>query len=304
MSEAELVEMGLNRDEDLKCKSCAAPLFLVLQMDCPWSGEEGFFDRVMYVFGCNSRICTESQGSKAWTAFVIQLPSQKVKDAAKEKPQQVNLWDAVMLGASDKPKAQSIAEEVSELTIKDASFYDKSYPVGFTPMRLHICEEMIYEETKKRVTEVEESIPAAFAVNEGEEWVGEAYESSHPMGVDKAFLAFQKRVSSYPRQCVRFSPTGKPLLFHQESLGSAGTCATCGQERVFELQLMPAILSLLPCNEEKHLSHLKAEQRGQHPIFGDAMEWGTVMVFTCGTCSRSPKPTLIRASTHTQIESV
>jgi pre-rRNA-processing protein TSR4 len=215
----------------------------------------------------------------------------------------MNLWDAVMLG-SDKPS--DIVKEVAELSIKDAAFCDKAYPVGFPPTRLHICEEMIYEkETKKRVAEVEESIPAAYAVNDGEEWVGEAYESSHPMGVDKAFLAFQKRIASYPRQCVRFSPAGRPLLFHQETLSSQpGSCSTCGQARVFELQLMPAILSLLPCNDEKHLGHLKPEQRGQHPIFGDAMEWGTVMVFSCGTCSRPTRPTLIRASTHTQIETV
>lgn len=306
MSEADLLELGLDREKDLKCKSCAAPLFLVLQMDCPWSGEESFFDRVMYVFGCNSRICTETQGSKAWTSFVIQLP--KVKEAA-AKPQQMNLWDAVMLGGGKPTASDDISQEVSQMTIKDASFHDKSYPVGFPPMRLHICEEMIYEPSKKSVhiedeDEVDEDIPDAFAVKDGEEWVGESYENSHPMGVDKAFLTFQKRVASYPRQCVRFSPTSKPLLFHQETLGPAGSCSNCGQERIFELQLMPAILSLLPCNDEKYLGHLKAELRGQHPIFGDAMEWGTVMVFTCGTCSRSPKATLIRASTHTQIESI
>ncbi len=291
-----LASLGITKDT-LKCGSCGCQLFLVLQMDCPWTGEEGFYDRIIYVFGCNSRVCTETQGDKAWKAFVLQRSSL----TKTEEPKKVALWDSIMLG-----QQQAVEEKMKDMKIvddRDIPVYEKQYPVGFPPTRLHICEEMIREKTK--ASPQVEMIPAAYSVSGEEEWTGEAYESHHPMGVDKSFLAFQKRVSSYPRQCVRFSPAGTPLYFcNPESKFDAGCCQNCGQKRVFELQLMPAILSLLPTNEEEHLKHIPEKKRGSHPLFGDGMEWGTVLVFTCGTCTRSTEFALIEAKLFSQIESL
>lgn len=275
-------------------------------MDSPWSGEEGFFDRIVYVFGCNSRICTETQGPKAWKSFIIQMPSLGASNQQPAKAPSASLWDTVMLGATATPADPSKGME--NLSLADASFYSKSYSVGFPPLRLHICEEMIYEQKKNKAIEHEyeaaaQAILASLAASNEEQWAAEAYESTQSLGMDKTFMAFQKRVASYPRQCVRFSPAGKPLPFRQERLPSAGTCSACGQQRVFEMQLMPAILSLLPCGDEEHLAHLPERLRGQHPLFGDSMEWGTVLVYSCGTCTRSADgPILIQAITHTQIE--
>lgn len=311
MSREGLAALGL-REEELKCGSCQSQLFLVLQMDSPWSGEEAFFDRILYVFGCNSRICTETQGEKAWKAFVLQTPSRDAASAAavssSNKAPTASLWDTVMLGAASPAPASDAAAGIQSLSLADASFYSKTYPVGFPPLRLHICEEMIYEQKKKNRAAVEDdlapqAIPAGLTATEEEQWAAEAYESTQSLGMDKTFMAFQKRVSSYPRQCARFSPAGAPLPFRQERLPSAGSCPACGQQRVFELQLMPAVLSLLPCGDEQHLKHLPAQLRGQHPLFGDSMEWGTLLVYTCGTCTRATAGTqLIRAFTHTQIE--
>lgn len=277
-------------------------------MDVPWTGEEAYFDRVLYVFGCNTRTCTEEQGRKAWRAFVIQTPAVS-KAKAEPAAAQAGLWDTIMAA----PKA--VEAEMTRLTLDEpvaavddqacsAAVYDKAYPVGFAPIRLHIVEEMIVEKRKPARDSDDEQIPSAFAgVGEGEDWSGEAYEQAHPMGVDKAFLGFQQRIQSYPRQVARFSPAGSPLLFCQEAIASPGVCPVCSQKRVFELQLMPAILSLLPTNDAKHLQHIPAAQRGQHPVFGDGMEWGTMLIFTCGTCTRDrTRPTVIEAGTFTQIE--
>lgn len=301
-------KLGLERD-GLKCGSCGSALFLVLQMDCPWTGEEAFFDRIMYVFGCNSRVCTETQGSKAWKAFVVQMPKKGKPgtDAAPSKPT-TSLWDSVMLGGASQAMSTLSLQDSTDDNDEPCSVYEKEYPVGFPPLRLHICEEMIRETRTSCRESFEgdaEMIPAAYRVDAGEQWGGEQYESVEAaMGVDKAFMAFQKRVSSYPRQCVRFSPSGRPLPFHQDNaISGGGRCGECGRERVFELQLMPAILSLLPCGEEEHVKHLPATARSQHPVFGDGMEWGTVVVFSCGTCTRRMDgPSLIRAHTHTQTE--
>ena len=204
--------------------------------------------------------------------------------------------------SKDLPVKEMNSLSLDETAQDEEGYHDKQYPAGFPATRLRICEEMIQEKSPK-ATASPSSIPANLRMTDEEnaEWGGEAYESSHPMGVDKAFLAFTKRVSSYPRQCVRFSPAGNPLPFCQETIPDAGCCDRCGGRRVFELQLMPAILSILPTNDEKHLGHIK--QRNAHPLFGDGMEWGTVMVFTCGTCTREKASTiLIEAITFTQIE--
>lgn len=303
VSETELKKAGVSTDV-LKCQACGAQLYLVLQMDCPWPGEEGRFDRVMYVFGCNSRLCTEQQGTKAWKAFVLQVPKTATEPVA--KPASKGLWDVIMSEPVATPSTGAVEQAVKQMSLEDATFYDEAYPVEFPAIKLHICEEMIQEKStgnKKSLAE-EEQIPEAFSVKLCEEdWGQEAYESSHPMGVDKAFLTFTKRTSSYPRQCVRFSPTSAPLLFCQETIPDVGCCSRCGQRRMFEAQLMPAVLSLLPTNGDKYLGHVA--KRNSHPLFGDGMEWGTVMLFTCGTCTRSTAtPLLIEATTFTQIERI
>ena len=66
----------------------------------------------------------------------------------------------------------------------------------------------------------------------------------------KAEWHFQHRVASQPRQVLRYAYGGSPLWNSQPSSkaralgGSVSPCEGCGACRVFEMQLMPAILTL------------------------------------------------------------
>lgn len=285
-------------------------------MDCPWPGEEKAFDRIMYVFGCNSRLCTEGQGDRAWRVFVIQRAAKQVAVEASKKftassANGAGLWDKLMLS---EPVSQ-VTGGLNEMTLADADeddeegetgIYETSYPVCFPATRLRIVEEMIQERAKKINNIIsEEEIPAAFrATSNGESWDGEAYEKSIcPPGYDKYFEKFQQRVSSYPRQCVRYSPGSLPLLYcKEETVGpkNVPACSECGRERQFEMQLMPAILSLLPTGEEKYLRHIPEGKRNSHPIYGDGMEWATLLLYSCGVCTRQSG--IIQVSLQVQIE--
>jgi hypothetical protein len=51
---------------------------------------------------------------------------------------------------------------------------------------------------------------------------------------------------------------------------------------------MPAILWKLPTREDQHLCHIPKSHRGAHALYSDGMEWGTIMIFSCGVCDPTP----------------
>lgn len=117
-----------------------------------------------------------------------------------------------------------------------------------------------------------------------EEWSGETYEKQTlPKGVDKQFRKFMERVECEPSQCVRYEWAGVPLLYHQlqQPLSSlAGRCNYCGSPRIFEMQLMPNVLSLLPVAEYAS-SNTSSTAGDALKAWDVGMEFGTVMVFVC-----------------------
>lgn len=267
-------------------------------MDAPLaksiSSLSGRLDRIIYVFVCNSRLCTESGKGGAVKAIVHckRLPQcgkgGLAGNAEFEASTPKGLWDSLMGDVTQAVEKTTIADDKESET---QAIFDKTYPVAFPATALRIEEEFIAIHKRKAkdadIAKVEEISAGA----PDEVWQGEAYEKMEVAGYDKVFKAFHSRVSHYPRQCVRYSPGGTPLLFHVTPDGqvpSSGDCAACGNPRHLELQLMPAILSLLPTNDPKHLQHIPKSKRGKHPLFGDGMEWGTIMVYSCGTCSLSP----------------
>ena len=85
-----------------------------------------------------------------------------------------------------------------------------------------------------------------------------------------------------------------------QALGTIPSCSSCGEKRVFELQLMPALVSLLQIDREGNRGNLKDKARNkdctthkgrgdlcvQHGEFKNAMnsgciEFGTLFVYTC-----------------------
>ncbi|KAJ3103755.1 programmed cell death protein [Phlyctochytrium planicorne] len=152
-------------------------------------------------------------------------------------------------------------------------------------------------------------------------WADEGYEKIRPKFYDKAFKNFQKAVKKSPEQCLRYSLNGKPVFYSTDhvhhSLTTSGPppCANCGGHRVFELQLMPAILSILPSEQfaartkreedkqrvaaaaaDSAISPQNAEEGPQRPATSQltqqdlamflsemslGMDFGTVLIYTC-----------------------
>ncbi|KAI8802540.1 programmed cell death protein 2 [Cladochytrium replicatum] len=127
----------------------------------------------------------------------------------------------------------------------------------------------------------------------GGEWAAEEYEKSRPKYYNKGFKRFQKIVTENPEQCMRYHYNGTPLFFAtdavSESLTKTGPprCTFCNAPRIFEFQLMPALLALLPTE-----AYAKRVERAERAAAGEdandfvsrfarGMEFGTVLAFVC-----------------------
>lgn len=274
------------------CSQCRAPLYLLLQMDCPPAARASHVDRVFYVFGCNSRVCTES-GKRGVVRVLVQcLQSSATATATATSSPSVaapkTLWDSIM-------DVSAIANSVSSLSLEAttqeqaAGHFAVDYPCAFPATALHIVDELIAMHPRPKGKESRDPTRMVLDANvSGDGWQSEAYEKMHIAGYDKVFRNFHTRVAHYPRQCVRYCPGGNPLPFSADPIPEIPPCPTCSNPRRFELQLMPAILSKLPTSQASYLGHIPKHLRGKHPLYDDGMAWGTILVYSCGVCSLGP----------------
>lgn len=267
----------------LACSRCGNSKYLILQLDCPLE-EHPEIDRVIYVFACNSRVCTEAGQVGVVTSLLQCRRAMKDKGPESEKSPS-SLWSSFASGTE-------IASDLEQLKISDDSttpgFYLEDMSVSFPPTALHIVDELIADTRAPSRKSSSTELDALASGETSEVWQGEVYEKMQVTGYDRAFKAFHTRVSHYPRQLARYSPGGEPLPFNADPLPTILPCDVCGKARRFELQLMPAILSKLPTNDSKYLGHIPKKERNKHPLYGDGMEWGTIMIYNCEMCCVSP----------------
>ncbi|XP_052263001.1 programmed cell death protein 2-like isoform X2 [Dreissena polymorpha] len=94
---------------------------------------------------------------------------------------------------------------------------------------------------------------------------GEKYEKTHPVHMDQDFNKFMKTLNRCPQQVIRYKWGGEPLYISSAREQGSRGCGHCGGLAVFELQLTPALVNRL------RFSYTT----------GPAVEFGTVLVFTC-----------------------
>lgn len=196
-----------------------------------------------------------------------------------------------------KPEEQLI-EQMQQLVIKDP--IDSNILPQFPGEYLYIDEERtddyaalgIDMSRYKEYLDMEKEMLMDVDEN-GEIWQGEAYEKQQlPKGVDKQFKKFSERVEFAPAQCVRYDYNGQPLFYSalrpQDQQLISSPCKYCGGPRVFELQLMPNILSILPVTEyaSKNESPTTQQSKTTDPkslldSWSVGMEFGSVFVFVC-----------------------
>ena len=250
---------------DIACPVCSSKMFLLVQFDCPT--DDGTEDRVLYLFGCNTKDCVLKDPQRAFKAVV-----QKRQARAVVEEKSANFWEApvatVSLSSSDTSSRVEKFEDCK--TVLSAN----SFPV----VVLKIVEELIRVKRKKDA-EVTAMTDAPEDAEEDDEPV---------VPEDEVMEEFMERVSHYPRQCVRYSPSGKILHFSQAHADAfeKHACSVCsGKNLSFLAQLMPAFLSLIQVDD--FIGHIPKEQRGKHAPFGDGLEFATVMVLICGDCENA-----------------
>lgn len=299
--------------EALTCPLCRTELFLLLQMDCPRE-EFPSFDRIVYVFVCNTRAC--SQDTRGWRVIFMQKRKDeedkngKGGQEAKGKVPAASFWDTLM---NDEPKDTEKISCDAKAAVK--SKVNLPIPLSnpkqkFPGIYLHIDEEIIVEKREKKTEIPLEVTEISGAAGGDEEWSGEQYEKFRAPGTDKSFTRFQKLVAHYPRQCVRYAVSGSrtPLLYHDLDLTAAvsrlGSCDHCNHPtHRFELQLMPAILAFLPTEAPEHTKHIPAAKKSNNPMVSDGMEWGSVMVYSCGAlCSLNTETDIVEGKVIIQLE--
>lgn len=101
------------------------------------------------------------------------------------------------------------------------------------------------------------------------EWAGEVYEVPD----DSVEQKFMKAVGIDPELCVRYEFDGSPLWYRSHS-SPIPDCERCDGPRVYEFQVMPHLLSLLP----KVVFETVEESR---KAIVDGLDWATVVVFVC-----------------------
>ncbi|RCH79884.1 hypothetical protein CU098_000931, partial [Rhizopus stolonifer] len=295
------------------CKVCRKPMYLIFQSYAPLPDSP--YHRVIYVWGCNRRACMRKEGSSF-------SPSAAAKNqqAFGSGFQLGDLWgnSASSFGAPAagggfgmaKPTAASIVakstpfdtkkdrlvEQLTQLNIADP--VDTTTLPQFPGQYLYIDEERTdnYEAMGIDISKYKEYLDMEkellMDIDEGgETWQGETYEKqSLPRGVDKQFKKFTERVEFAPAQCVRYDMNGQPLFYSaltpQQQQKINTPCPYCRGARVFEFQLMPNILSILPTveyasKEEKPLPQQSKDAKSILDSWNVGMEFGTIMVFVC-----------------------
>lgn len=201
-------------------------------------------------------------------------------------------------------KQDDLIQQMNELGIKDP--IDTANLPQFPGQYLYIDEERTdnYESMGidmsryKEYLDMEKEMLMDIDEGNGETWQGETYEKQHlPKGVDKQFKKFTERVECAPSQCVRYEFNGQPLFYtalrpkDQQLITSP--CKYCNGPRVFEFQLMPNILSILPTTEfaakESAITAAKpidakvknVDTKTVLDSWNIGMEFGTILVFVC-----------------------
>ncbi|XP_048014722.1 programmed cell death protein 2-like [Megalobrama amblycephala] len=104
----------------------------------------------------------------------------------------------------------------------------------------------------------------------------EEYEKATVKHGDEVFTSFMKKISLCPEQVLRYSWSGSPLFITEPPSNvnqMVPFCGHCSSPRVFEFQLMPALVSLL-------------SSAGTN--LDISLEFGTVLVYTCrNSCWKS-----------------
>ncbi|XP_038130183.1 programmed cell death protein 2-like [Cyprinodon tularosa] len=269
------------------CGCCGSPLALVVQVYCPLQGSS--FHRILHLFGCCRPGCSGQQAG--WTALRSQWveapcqppPPQGALPSATDWCESADDWGMEEGGGAEELQDGGLRTEVgrpvSQMDVSSglerlSLVEPKDVPV-YRPLFISVLEESELggeddelEHAQQLLREYERR--EGVAVRGSDEGGGEEkYEKTKARHGDHVFSRFMKTISTCPQQILRYQRHGTPLFISKPPPSLSRlipACGSCGEPRVFELQLMPALVSLLQRTDGG------AE---------DQLEFGTVLIYSC-----------------------
>uniref|UniRef100_A0A3B4Z8Y0 Programmed cell death 2 like n=1 Tax=Stegastes partitus TaxID=144197 RepID=A0A3B4Z8Y0_9TELE len=266
-----------------RCAGCGAPLALVVQVYCPL--EDSPYHRTLHLFACAAAGC--SGRSECWLVLRSQALDEEPADtparpAVAQEALSATDWcdtadDWGMEGEDAVPETEVTEVDISG-GLQDLRLTEPQEDVPvFCPFFISVVEESDVgweedglEHAQQLLREYQRR--EGVEVGELEESGGsreEKYEKTRARHGDVVFSRFMKKISLCPQQILCYCRGGNPLFISEPPSNMAqlvSVCSSCGGPRTFELQLMPALVSLL----QRKDSSAEAE-----------LEFGTVLIYTC-----------------------
>eukprot|EP01064_Diplonema_japonicum_P013988 TRINITY_DN2151_c0_g1_i1.p1 TRINITY_DN2151_c0_g1~~TRINITY_DN2151_c0_g1_i1.p1 ORF type:complete len:313 (+),score=99.75 TRINITY_DN2151_c0_g1_i1:49-939(+) len=226
-------------EEKMTCDICKDKMYLLAQAYCPV--EE--YDRILYVYACNSSHCHEKKYYKPWRVWRYQ---QKMKDYEEEEEEEEEEDVEIMVGKAEPWTFPEIAFDT-------------------------------FEEPKTTGTEEEEIKKAESASKElsneiSEEDLDSIEKSGCANLADEVIAKFQAKLMKCPNQVLRWGYGGKPLWMSTSDVPESIPRCSCGKPRIFELQIIPTIVYVLKCEQ-----HLKPTTG----VTDEGLDFGTACIYTC-----------------------
>ena len=127
--------------DSLKCPKCNTELYLLLQMDCPRE-EYPLVDRVVYIFVCNTRAC--SQHPRGWRVIFMMKHSAAAVQASVQEAR-ASFWDSLMNNDETPEAMKEIIPSTLNVAATKSSATLHNPKNKFPGIYLHIDEEIIVE---------------------------------------------------------------------------------------------------------------------------------------------------------------
>ncbi|XP_060693539.1 programmed cell death protein 2-like isoform X1 [Hemiscyllium ocellatum] len=288
------------------CPRCSDPLIQVVQVYCPLEGSA--YHRTINVLAClRPECCGRSDSWKVLRSECLGTPPNQETTAKKMVPVPVTVkdwcpeaddwgmeepWGSSTEGVVQTPAPDSEREVMEQTSRLEALLLEGAEGQGlvsqstvpeFQPFYISVMEEEdshsqssfkheeeLLAEYQRREGVCVEQLPLSSCDGEG---APETYEKSQVQHGDRMFNKFMKRISSCPQQILRYCWNGSPLLLSPLRMESAASvCELCTSPRVFEFQLMPALVNMLKGSSSQEQS----------------VEFGTVLIYTCQRSCWSP----------------
>ncbi|XP_043084180.1 programmed cell death protein 2-like isoform X2 [Puntigrus tetrazona] len=277
------------------CALCQRGLAQVVQVYCPLAASP--YHRTINVFACISPQC--SGKPESWIVLRSQCLEDDVKAKQDNKPTActgssmsrtdwcdgADDWgmddeERVAESGAQKPNVcTDVSSRLQELCIDGdrQSVLQPTDAAVFQPLYVSVIEETDLDgfhdtgHENELLREYEEregvTVREIRSCESGE--AQEKYEKATAKHGDEVFTSFMKKICLCPEQVLRYSWAGSPLFITEPLSGvsqGAPSCDHCGSPRVFEFQLMPALVS--------SLSSVDTDT-------DVSLEFGTVLVYTC-----------------------